>query len=144
MKNSKIIIADFNRDFNLGLYGFASDRYLVIGKNVVSGEIERSEAIKKIKVIRTLVSSTNLAGIFLTGNSCGMIASKQIPRIEKELEHIKENILFLDTEYTALGNLILINDRGCVISPLIKKHKKDIERFFGIECENIMLSVLSL
>ncbi|MEM5779383.1 MAG: translation initiation factor 6, partial [Candidatus Aenigmatarchaeota archaeon] len=42
---------------------------------------------------------------------------------------------FLDTNYTALGNLILMNDKGCIISSLLKNQKNKIERFFGIKCE---------
>lgn len=135
MKSAKIIITDFNKDFNLGLYGIATDRYIVIGSGIATGSIEDNENLKNVKIIKTSVANTNFAGIFLSGNSNGIVVSKEIPRIENELKNIGCDILFLDTKYTALGNLILMNDKGCVISHLLKRQKEKIERFFGIECE---------
>lgn len=135
MKSSRIIIMDFNKDFNLGLYGLATDKYIIIGNDISTHQLETNENLKNIKIIKTSVASTNLVGIFLNGNSNGIIVSKDIVGIEKDLKDINYDILFLDTVYTALGNLILMNDKGCIISRLLKNHKNKIERFFGIECE---------
>ena len=71
----------------------------------------------------------------MAGNSNGIIVSKEIPRIEEELKYVDREILYLETKYTALGNLILMNDKGCVISSLLKNQKNKIESFFGIKCE---------
>jgi len=127
----KIIKTDFNKDFNLGLYGFATEKYLFVGKNV-----ELPNNFKEnIKIIKNTVASTNLVGIFCAGNSSGIIVSDEIPYIQKELEKIDEKIYFLKTKYTSIGNLLLMNDKGCIISHLIKNCKEKIERFFGVDCE---------
>ncbi len=44
-------------------------------------------------------------------------------------------MLVLESDYTALGNLMLLNDKGAIISKFLRKEKKEIEEFFGIRCE---------
>jgi translation initiation factor 6 len=41
----------------------------------------------------------------------------------------------LDTKFTALGNLVLCNDKGCVISPALSDLKEDIGSFLGVDVE---------
>lgn len=135
MKASKIIITDFNNDFNLGLYGLLTEKYIIIGNSIQTKELEENENFKKVKIIKISIANTNLVGIFISGNSNGIVISKEIPRIEEELKNFDKEVLFLETKYTALGNLILMNDKGCIISSLLKRQKNKIERFFGIRCE---------
>ncbi|MEM7816914.1 MAG: translation initiation factor IF-6, partial [Candidatus Aenigmatarchaeota archaeon] len=118
-----------------GLYGFLTDKYIIIGNNIQTREMEINENFKNVKIMRVSVANTKFAGIFIKGNSNGIIISKEIPRVEEELKNFNKEILFLDTNYTALGNLILMNDKGCIISSLLKNQKNKIERFFGIKCE---------
>ena len=127
----KIITTDFNKDFNLGLYGFATEKYIFVGKYI---ELPKNFE-ENIKIIKNTVANTNLVGIFCTGNSSGILVSSDIPYIKKELDRIEENVYFINTKYTALGNLLLMNDKGCIISYLIKNLKEKIERFVGLDCQ---------
>ena len=126
---------NFNGDPNLGLYGFATDRFCLIGCNV-------RDKIKSLDVpiLTATLLSTELIGIFSTGNSSGII----VPDIleNHELNHIKAilskigvKVLVLDSRFTALGNLILMNDNGIILSNMLKENKKQIEHFFGLKCE---------
>jgi len=126
----KILRTNFSGDPNLGLYGFATDKYCFLG-------IKPKKKIKQalsVPVHRATVLSTELAGIFCTGNSKGIIVPYVIE--EHELEKIEkiQRVLVIKSMYTALGNLVLMNDNGIVISPLLKKNKKDIEAFFELPC----------
>jgi translation initiation factor 6 len=124
---------DFYGDPNLGLYGFASDKYCLVGF--------RSKMTKNIsKVLKTPVYNcnalnTSLLGIFMAGNSSGVVVPKILE--EEEIKKIKEvsNVLVLESRYTALGNLILMNDNGIVLSPLLSREKSRIEEFFNLPCE---------
>ena len=126
-----ILRTNFGDDPNLGLYGFATEKICFIGfkpKNKL--ESKTKDILKtKIEIIRPL--NMDYAGIFLSGNSSGIMAHEIIG----EENEIKGDVLFLGGEHTALGNLILMNDSGIVISPLLKKQKSKIERFFGLQCE---------
>lgn len=128
----RIMQANFNGDPNLGIFGFATDKYCILGPRLSSHK--RIESILGTKAYVCPVFGTEISGIFSAGNSSGIlvpctIEDEEIASLEKAAEVLK-----LKTKYTAIGNLVLINDRGCIISRLIKEEKERIEKFFGIEC----------
>jgi translation initiation factor 6 len=124
----------FNGDQNLGLYGLATDKYALVG---VPGVAKKIRATLGVPVYFLPILNTNLAGIFVAGNSHGIIISKHL-RDYGDVHRLKQHfdsILVLKTKYTALGNLVLMNDNGAIISPLLKKNKAEIRRETGINCE---------
>lgn len=131
-----ILRTNFSDDPNLGLYGFATDSYCLLG-------IKPRKKIKnvlRVHVQNSTILGTGLAGIFCAGNSSGIIAPHVIEEHElAQLEKIAKVLVIKDL-YTALGNLILMNDNGILISPLLKKHKEEIESFFSLPCEVAALS----
>ena len=125
-------IADFSGDCNLGLYGFATEEFLLIPhlkKWVEDRLVENLQA----KPIKTTIAGTDVLGIFAAGNSKGLL----LPELVRKAEHqnIKKHIetLVLKGKYTAIGNLVLANDKGCIISDKLKNHKEKIEEFLGVE-----------
>ena len=129
---SKIIQTNFNGDPNLGIYGFATDKYCLLGIKLANPA--KIESALGVKIIRCPFFGTEISGIFSAGNSCGMAVPSSIEEEEIAILEKKTRVLRLETKYTALGNLMLMNDKGCIISRLIKEEKSCIERFFGIEC----------
>ncbi len=121
---------NFDGDPNLGLYGFATDKYCVVGANLARKKLEQE---LKVDAHFFTAFNTGLLGIFAAGNSSGIVLPDFMD--EQEREHIKPEALFLKTRYTALGNLILMNDNGIILSPLLKKEKAAVEKFFGLRCE---------
>lgn len=139
----KHTLVEFLGDPNLGLFGFATDKYCLLGEGLKN--YEKVEETLGVKVVRAKLLATNLIGIFASGNSNGVVLPEianeyEIQAIEKKIK----NVLILSSEYTALGNLILLNDHGCVLSPLLKKHKREIEKFFGIKCEVMKVAKLNV
>lgn len=124
-----IFRTNFHGDCNIGLYGFASDRYCFLG---VKAKTEKKiHEVLQAKINVSTLLYTSLVSIFAAGNSHGIV----VPKIsgEYELHELKfRNVLALDTRYTALGNLILMNDSGIIISPLIRRHKTEIGGFFSL------------
>ncbi len=126
--------ANFNGDPNIGLYGFATDKYVLLGLQPKMSK--KIEEVLNVKASYSTVLYTDFPGIFCTGNSHGIV----VPMIlrEYEIDKLKElfdSILVLDTDYSALGNLILLNDNGVILSSLLRKHKKEIREFFRLPCE---------
>lgn len=132
---------NFHGDHNLGLFGKSSDKVCILGNFVPDKSLEKIESLLKVNVLKTSIANTDLAGIFCCMNSNGLI----IPNIanEREVARLKilkkkfgMNIAVLGTTFTALGNLILCNDKGAVISKVFsKKEKKRIEDCLGVESE---------
>ncbi|MBI4170180.1 MAG: translation initiation factor IF-6 [Candidatus Aenigmarchaeota archaeon] len=121
---------NFAGDPNLGLYGFATDEYCVVGVHAARDKIEKE---LKVKAHFFTVFNTGLLGIFAAGNSSGIVVPNLLEKDERKHLHMAD-VLYLTSRYTALGNLILMNDNGIILSPLLRKERQEIENFFGLRC----------
>ena len=65
----------------------------------------------------------DMLGLFYTGNSKAVLGT--------DSASIKPTIL--NTKFTAIGNLIAANDKGAIISPLLEKNQKEIEKALGVK-----------
>ncbi|TRZ54644.1 translation initiation factor IF-6 [archaeon] len=138
----KFIRANFNGDPNIGLYGFASDGYCLLGNH--PKHRQKMEELLKVKISAAQIAGTELAGIFAAGNSNGILVSKIADAREKK--EIKKalgiNILVIKANATAIGNLVVCNDKGCIISSKLKKYGKDIAE--ALNCETAVGNVAGL
>lgn len=127
----RISRAAFYGDPNIGLFGFATDRYVVVPDDSIgTGPLRVLQIFSK-------VARTNLNGIFLAGNSRGIVAPWIISQAEwKALETgtSKSDIALakIDAKQTALGNLILCNDSGALVSPLLRDYFAEIKKALGV------------
>ncbi|MBI4019006.1 MAG: translation initiation factor IF-6 [Candidatus Aenigmarchaeota archaeon] len=121
----------FAGDPNIGLYGFATDKYYLAGFQ--RGAPKTFETLK-VPVVSAMVMNTYFAGMFAAGNSRGIIISNFSAAYGfTKIKH--SHVLELETNQTALGNLIIANDIGAIISPLLRKSKDTIEEFLGVKTE---------
>jgi translation initiation factor 6 len=137
----QLIQTNFFGDHNLGLYAKCSDKICLLG-NFVSKKVEEKIAsILSVEIVRTTLSGTDFAGIFSAMNSSGVV----LPNITKKFEIDKLKTIFksfdlnyaiVSSKFNCLGNLILCNDKGSVISKTFSKtDKKKIENILGVEAE---------
>lgn len=136
---------NFYGDHNLGLYGKACDKFCIMG-NIEEKNIEQIRKTLGVECINATVSDTDFVGVLSAFNENGIL----LPRIvnSKELEifsRIKKefglNIETIGSKFTAIGNLILCNSRGAVISSLFTEHdKKIIEDCLGVEACHINIA----
>jgi translation initiation factor 6 len=112
------------RSPNIGLYAVATDKFLLIPKNVPARKATRLEKCLRVKAVKINVAGSFLNGVFVAANSNGII----LPRIvyDEDLDILKSNfsdiaIEVIQTKETALGNLILANDNGAIAYPRFSK-----------------------
>ena len=136
----KHVITNFDGDPNLGLFGFATDKYVLTG-------VRRKKSLQKmqnaldVRHVHTMMLNTEFAGIFCNGNSNGIVVAKIMEEHElPEIRKVIDKILVLKTDFSAVGNLILMNDNGIVLSPLIKSHAATIKKFSGLPCETMTIA----
>ena len=129
----KFLRVNFNGDPNIGLYGFATDSYCLLG--IDSTKImQKVREMLRTEVLSSTISDTELASLFVAGNSNGILLPKIIEDFEvKKLKKLGLNSKVIESRETALGNLILCNDRGCLISNTLRKFKKEISDVLGCE-----------
>lgn len=128
-----IIQTNLYGDSNLGLHGFATDKYCLLG---VKPKNSKLEEVLGVNIFSSSVYHTSLAGIFIAGNSSGIVVPEIIEDYELPvLKKFFSRILVVGGRHDALGNLVLMNDHGIILSPLLKVHKKEIREFFSLPCE---------
>jgi translation initiation factor 6 len=107
---------DYYGDANIGFYGKASDKLLI------SSFEKDFSSIFKVPSKRITIGGTEFVGLFSILNSNGIVLPFIIK--EEELKEIKKlglDVLVLKEKFTALGNLIVANDKGAIVSELISK-----------------------
>jgi translation initiation factor 6 len=132
----QFIRLSFNTDPNLGLYGFATESYCLLGFESTS--LDKIKSVLGVDTKVLTIAESKFVGIFAAGNSNGIVVPKIIE--DYELKRLKQalgdiNVEVIKAKHTALGNLILCNDKGCLVSPSLVKYKKQISDCLGVEVE---------
>ena len=105
-------------------------------------DVNEVSEVLETKCLQTNIGGSSLVGSLSVANKYGLLLPKIVE--DEELTQIKnflkENDLDLNVEIiksknTALGNLILTNDKGALISTELKEFKKDIEDVLNVEVE---------
>jgi len=121
---------------NVGAFCFANDNYLIVPRDLPPKTLSSLEEALQVKVIETTISGSVLIGIFIAGNSNGIVVPSTI--YDEELDFLKKelslNIVKIISKKTALGNLVLANDKAAMISTeLTKSEAKLISDALGVE-----------
>ena len=120
-----------NGENYIGLLGIATDRYAVIAEKF------REIHVLGVPVMKTKIYGTSLIGMFCAGNSNGLLLPYFIPAsetdvLEEFLGEFKTGIGMVMDRCTALGNMIVCNDNGAIVSPMISDTQV-IEDTLGVE-----------
>lgn len=136
MTDNRTLRIGITGDNNIGLFCIATDKFCLVPRIVTEKQLSDIENVLGVGVHKASVGYTSFIGIFLAGNSNGIIASSMIEDDErKKLEsELGVNVSVLESRFNTAGNLIAANDKGAVISPLFNaKQKKSIEECLGVE-----------
>lgn len=102
----------------VGLLGLATDSYALLSSNF------RDVSVLEVPIIKTRIYGTNLVGLFCTGNSHGLllpyfIDDEKIDKIRKSLSKfdVHVEISRVIDRFTAIGNLVAVNDNAAIVSP---------------------------
>ncbi|WEL19414.1 translation initiation factor IF-6 [Candidatus Nanohalococcus occultus] len=80
------------------------------------------------KSVETFITRTKLPGLFTAGNSNCILVPEGLSNIEqKKMEESEVAFEVINSRRNALGNMILANDKGALISPRLEEVKDEIE-----------------
>lgn len=101
----------------IGIYFLASEKYLLAPQGFPHKHVRILEGALGLNALRESVCESGLIGLFCAGNSNGLLVpnAQDARRLSHALRGIV-NVAAVDDRHTALGNLILANDRGAIIS----------------------------
>jgi len=126
---------DFNKIPFIGAFSFCTEKFVLIPDNVHLRPDNTS--ILEVPIIRANVSKSPLLGILLAGNSRCILCS-DLFRVETstDLNSMGVEVNYLSGRFTALGNIVLSNDHGAVVSPeLPSSTVKEIKDKLGVPVE---------
>ena len=121
----------------VGLLGVANDKVCILPNFVYSEQGKKIlEVLKVEKIIRTTLANSFLLGLFCSLNNRAILLPDIVD--EKEIERLESSgmkVVVLKESFTALGNLILMNDYGCVISKYLRDKREYLEKELEIPVE---------
>ena len=126
----------------LGVLALTTEEITLLPIFLDKDDVNEISEILNTKCLQINIGGSCLVGSLAVANKYGILLPKIVDK--DELAEIKrflnDNNLDLTVEIiksknTALGNLILTNDKGALISTELKEFKKDIEDTLNVEVE---------
>ena len=120
-----VLKTNINGNPNVGLFGYCTNDYCLLGMEVKKKIADEIGKVLHVPVHRLNIAGTSLLGVFLAGNSKKLLVPsicfddelKTLQKLDIDYEVIESNV-------TALGNTILCNDSGCLVSQEFSSNQK--------------------
>ena len=120
---------DFKGSENLGFHAVVTNEYILVPQ-----DFNRRDLFEGLEVIETKVAKTDLVGLFSAGNSNCIIVPREVSDLEKtRFEDSEVDFKVLESRSNALGNLILCNDKGALISPKLEDFSEEISEALNVD-----------
>lgn len=112
---------NYEGNINIGFYVTTSKK-----QSIVPPDFNRTEELGT-DYCETFIARTRLVGLFTAGNSnCILVPDNITDREKTKLDESNIDFQIIDTKETALGNQILANDSGALISERLEDRKSEI------------------
>jgi translation initiation factor 6 len=124
----------------IGAFLEVNNSFVLYPSSLNKSDLNKLKEIFNVPCYSFTVNNSKLLGIYSASNENGLI----LPHIirDDEVESLRENlkeeansihIEALKSRDNAFGNLILCNDKGAIISSLLRPFKKTVEDVLGVE-----------
>lgn len=112
-----VILADVFGSPNIGVYCFCTEELAVVPPGLTSRKLNQFADTLGVNICSTTIGGTTLVGALVTGNSKGVLVPHTIQ--DYELRRLEEfsKVIIVESNWTALGNVVLTNDFGAVVHP---------------------------
>ena len=112
-----VILADVFGSPNIGVYCYCSEELAIVPPGLTTRKLTQFADTLDVDVCKTTVGGSTLVGALVAGNSKGVLVPHTIK--DYELRRIEEfsKVVIVESNWTALGNVVLANDYGAVIHP---------------------------
>jgi translation initiation factor 6 len=131
-------LIDIYRSPNIGVFLKANDRFLLVPKGLAQTKTDKlCESLQVISVPAS-IGESRLLGPLVSMNGNGVLVSRLAE--DSEIGEIKAatgmNVSRLESKLTAVGNLVVANDRCALVSPVLDARAiSEIRDVLGTEVE---------
>lgn len=110
---------------SLGIFALSTEKYSVVPLGTKESVIKTILETLNVKIVHSTIANSVLIGTLAVGNSKTLLvplntSGKEIKLLQDNLEEDVE-IIEVNSKFTALGNLVVLNDKGAVISEMFEK-----------------------
>lgn len=110
---------NFEGDPNVGAFAICSDSMVFTSPNMSPKSMDAIERIFNLPLIQSTVATIDAVGLVVAANSSGILVPYTIT--DEEMRTLEEStdlpVEWIDSKITALGNVILCNDKGALCHP---------------------------
>ncbi len=113
---------DYKKNPNIGVVAVANDNIAIVPQNSPKEFVEGIRDELKVEIVETNICGTSVVGALVALNNNGLLVNNHI--YENELKILKENDInvgIVEDRLNALGNLVLANDKGAVVTKGFRK-----------------------
>lgn len=131
---------DYRGDENIGYYAVVTDGYAVFARDFKHRDLFQEHPHKNM-----VIGGTRLIGLFAAGNSYGLVVPDIVSEREEQALHDADiDHRVVTGKYTALGNLVLCNDQGCLLSPYLADKKEEFSDVLEVPVETGTVAGLNI
>ncbi len=112
----------YNRNSNIGVFAVANDDFAVLPVTCPGSFLSSVKGTLGVDVVKTNICGTSLVGVMAAMNNNGVLLSTHTE--DREVQALKSaglEVGIIGDKHTALGNLVLLNDRAAIVSELLSK-----------------------
>lgn len=124
---------------NIGIFVRANDKLMIVPHGFADTKSDKLAEYLQVEQVRASVAGTRLLGPMAAMNNNGIllpaIAEEEEVQALRQLTHM--NVEKLASKYTAVGNLVAANDKGAVVSTMLRESDHQIRDVLGVEAEYI-------
>lgn len=129
MNADHLLKTNFNGTSNVGLFGYATNSYCLLGVDVPESKAQEIGKVLRVPVHRMTLCGTSLIGVFAAGNDhCLLVPHIILEHERRSLDQLEINYKIIKSKVTALGNSIVANNRGCLVSQQFSADTKKLIR----------------
>lgn len=131
---------------NVGLYGFATDKYCIVGNAVTDEQIVKIREALNVPVYQMNLCGTPLVGVFASGHEdCLLVPDLIFESEKKKLQEFGIPYAIVPTTHTALGNNMICNKQVAIVSPDMEESThKIISKALGVTVQTMTLAKLPI
>jgi len=130
-----IIKTNFYNSPHIGIFVLCNEDFAIIPKSTSKDLEKKISEVLDVDIIKTNIADANFLGIYGAINSKHLLVPDLIKK--HELKILKENlpeVIVVETQYNALGNLIVMNDKGALCAPELEE---DIKQYLKVKTGKI-------
>ncbi len=110
---------DFEGDSNVGAFGIATDKFILVSPNMSAKSLDIIEKTFGLPLVQSTVATLDAVGFVAAANSNGIVLPYTVT--DEEFAELKRadylHMDWIDSKMTAMGNIIVTNDRGAICHP---------------------------